>query len=324
MSSDLTKPSTSGERPVPAALAPGSMRTFLPWLLGPSPRWWIQLIVVILCTALATGMALSPPQRRATPAPIQATDPDAIEKLLERVHEKYVQNLGRFDTNLKLQAVFILLGLIVLMRKEEKLSFAGTDVPVKWLHWLVPSILLYLWLAFGFLLDDLIEGRHHGYDLLAALGRRGGQAGYERIFHDAGLIDGWFVAFIEGDGASVRSSMHDGSFNLSTSIFLLAVLWLLFAFGHAIILATLVSGLVRHGMRGAGWLLSTLAYVAPFGAALLLCASHRMFAYGGANPNWLQPLVVFTAPLLAVYLTHRALSIEPASPSTLGGSGPGT
>lgn len=303
----------------------------------PDRRGLSVLASLLMLAVVSLPLLLRPAPNRA-PRTLGVTGTDeraAVEALILRVLAKYEKNLERFDTNLKLQAAFIILGLLVLVRRSDTLKFAGTELPLKWLHWLVPLILLYLWLVFGFLLDDLIEGRHQGYELLGALGRRDVQAQYERIFHDAGLIDGWFVSFVERPGSAFPPSIQDGSFTTSTSLFLLCVLGVFVASGHAIILSVLRAGTRRYLLCRRGMLRSLSACAPVLGAAALLAASHLQFAYGGANPNWLQPAAGILAAVAILLLSGlarksdrevgkrrrdaaRALSPGPASP---GGSG---
>ncbi|HEU4395656.1 MAG TPA: hypothetical protein VFS92_08830, partial [Planctomycetota bacterium] len=85
---------------------------------------------------------------------------------LKLLLEGYTRNLDQLGLNMKLQALFIGLAVLLAWRGTGKVGFLGAEVPAAGLHLLAPCALLYLWMEFGFTMNHLIEQRHVAEEML--------------------------------------------------------------------------------------------------------------------------------------------------------------
>lgn len=234
------------------------------------------------------------------------------EDLLTEKLKNYQAILSKLDANIGLQAFFIPIALLLVIRRSESLKLFDNSIPLSWLHLLVPVVMIYLWLAFGFLLHDLIWERFQGVELIQALG--GPAVEYRKaIFHDGGLVDGWFKTFLDNDLKSFSGIRY--TFTRSTGVFLVVVLGTLVSAAHASVLAVVSIGCRRYlseNRRLRGY------YLAPLIPMIILLASHVQFAWGGEHRNWIQPYVaVATVPLMMFLLWRSAVVDARVAPGTL-------
>src|SRR4029077_17545728 len=104
----------------------------------------------------------------------RASSPETIrvlERLLDYQLKDYKTNVDKFNANLQLQAVVIIVTILLIIRQSDSLNFLDNSIPLSWLHFFVPVVLIYLWLGFGFTLGDLIWSRIRSIELITALNR---------------------------------------------------------------------------------------------------------------------------------------------------------
>lgn len=258
----------------------------------------LGIIVVAICVAIALE-GLPPRQGAYTGSlleEVEQADKGDLKDVLEYRLADYRVNLDRFEANLGLQAVLVVVTVLLLVRRTETLKLFGNDVPLRWLHVFVPMMLTYYWLRFGFLLDELIESRIRGVGIARELFS---EELAKSLFVDASFVDGWIMAFV--DGGDVNYSGVDPSFTLGTAFFLVTILGSIAAANHASVLA-LVSAATRRYIdtRSAHWY--RFYYSLPLIPLALIIASHFQFAYGGHNRNWLQVYVALVTAALMVLL----------------------
>jgi tRNA A-37 threonylcarbamoyl transferase component Bud32 len=286
-----------------------TIRAFLSgiWSRGPLRAVAILTLVasfVYLMIALFGPSGRVPPLPVATgrePAGSAGGNEATIQVVRDRVDElrdDYTVRRREFSTNLYWQCATALLGLLLAMRAGAplKVRSMGLTIPVTWLCFALPAVLIYLWLEFGFLLDDLIKWRAEAWVELAKLGAISRASG----FNDGGYLDGWFLAF--------RPTEHsiDPAFRGGAVFFFCLVYCPLFAIGHA-------SAVVLPYFGARQWLDSSNGQARGYKALLclvvpsaLLIAAHLQFLLGGKNPNWMQPMVGVIVVVLCVYLLLHA------------------
>src|SRR6266849_2708795 len=169
-------------------------------LFGPVALAAALSAVVILAAWIQQGKPPAAADRvqalQIVPTP-QATR--EVQELLDYQLKDYRAGLDRFTSNLQLQAVVIIVTILLIIRRSDSLNVLDNLIPLSWLHFFVPALLIYLWLGFGFTLGDLIWGRIRGLELITALHRPTMQ--YQKaLFRDAGFIDGWFLTFVDKSG----------------------------------------------------------------------------------------------------------------------------
>jgi hypothetical protein len=219
-----------------------------------------------------------------------------LTTLLDYQYKDYKANLAKLDANISLQALLIAITVLLIVRRSDSLTLFGNSVPLSWLHFFVPVLLIYLWLSFGFILHELIWGRIRGIELIKALNNIPLVEYQKGIFHDAGFIDGWFLKFV--DTSSSNYSGINKIFSPVTGVFLLFVLGTFISTAHASTLAIVSFGCRRYlHTRSHRWLY--WYYLLPLVPLFFLLSSHVLFAYGGDNRNWIHLYVaVVTIPLL--------------------------
>lgn len=273
------------------------------------------LAIVVLIVA-----ALDPPRpawngRRLLDLRVEGRPDFSMRDLIVSNLEHYRMTLERFDTNIRLQAAMMVLSLLLIIRRTDSLSFLGNTIPLSWLHLLAPAILGYLWLSFGFTLDDLIETRVTGVHLIdradgAWLGPLAPDsfAGLAKsLYRDSGFIDGWFIQYIDGPGRDFSGIAHN--FTSTTGIFLMVVLGSLVSASHASMLSVCIVGARRYLSR----LVHRWTYV-YYGLLLvplaILVPSHWVFAFGGENRNWIQIYIGLATPVFTGMMVWLSLVFD--------------
>ncbi|MDO5970019.1 SGNH/GDSL hydrolase family protein [Flavivirga aquimarina] len=222
--------------------------------------------------------------------------------------KEYKENLNFLDNNLKLQALLMIIAFLLVLRNSDKLSFFSNEVPLRWLHLFVPILLIYLWLKFGFLLDNLIEGRIEAVELVKNTEMNSeNSATIKTLFSDAGFIDGWMLSFI--DTTTTNYSGIDGNSKASSRFFLIATLGLFISTGHACILAITIIGFRRYTrLKYKYWL--TGYYLVPLVPLSLLLASHLQFVYGGKNDPAIPIFTFISTWPMVFFLTWVSVKID--------------
>lgn len=252
-----------------------------------------------------------------TPSPT-ASPGVTLKEVFDYRLKDYKSKLDGLDANVKLQAVFVVFTVLLILRRSDSLNIFGNHLPLQWLHLFVPLVLLYLWLNFGFLLHGLIEDRFQGVRLLEKVGSSTGDLG-KTLFRDSGFVDGWFLSFVDRPSPQTGIGDYSGidhNSRASTSGFLLLILGTLLSAAHACLLAIAFIGCRRYLRQSSRRFL--LAYYAlPLLPLALMIASHIQFAYGGSNRNFIQLYIAFmTIPLTAVLLwisVRVDMVVDPAS-----------
>jgi len=156
---------------------------------------FVYLIIALFTPSLR--VATPPPVAAGTvPAGSPGGNKSTVQIVRDRVDElrdAYTVRRREFSTNLYWQCGTALLGLLLALQAGAplKVRSMGLTVPVKWMCFALSAILIYLWLEFGFLLDDLIKWRAAAWAELAKSGATSRASG----FNDGGYLDGWFLAF---------------------------------------------------------------------------------------------------------------------------------
>lgn len=265
--------------------------------------WFAHAVAIVVCVVCLVPAILPvvPPYSLRFQAFESQRGGIGPEKLFELRLESYNAKLKDLNANMQFQGVFIVVSIMLLIRQSRSmnLSVFGTDVPLNWLHFLIPLVMMSLWMQFGFLLDDVIKNRLIGWYLLNASGDLPGTKlmSARPLFNDGGFIDGWFIHFTDGQ-YSINSSPTTG-----TRLYFGIVYGFFFGWAHACVLSVIQAGNHRFLQNSR---IKRLSLVLPWIALGLIIASHFYFAYGGQNPNWLQFCVAFFMVLLTYGLVWLA------------------
>lgn len=268
------------------------------------------ILVVVVGLLMVQGLPVPDgPRELPAPPPAQAAAGVTLKEVFDYQLRDYKAQLDGLDANVKLQALFIVFTVLLILRRSDSLNLFGNQLPLQWLHLFAPIVLLYLWLNFGFLLHDLILGRREGVDLLTQFSPSTADH-VKQAFRDGGFIDGWFLSFIDTNRSGVGSysgiELNSGT---STALFLVVVLGTLISAAHACLIAITFIGCRRY-LRQTSERFLRLYYGLPLLPLLLLITSHYRFAYGGGNRNWIQLYIAFTTVPLVGILLWLALSID--------------
>lgn len=222
--------------------------------------------------------------------------------------DEYKSDLSSLDDNIKLQSIMILIAFLLVLRSSDKLSFFSNDVPLRWLHFFVPILLIYLWLRFGFLLDDLIEERKQAVTIIFESNLESQfKDAAKAIFNDGGFIDGWILSYEDQPGLDY--SGIEPSFKDSTKVFLIITLGLFISSGHASIMALTIIGIRRYvDLNHKNWLF--LYYLLPLLPLGLLLSSNLQYVYGGSNDTDVSIFVALSVWPILMFLLWKALKVD--------------
>ena len=229
------------------------------------------------------------------PTAVQFTEEAVPRSELLRLRlEHYKERLEDFSHNLQVQVVFLVIGGLLLLRYADPIDLHYIALPLRWLHIVVPVGLVYLWLKYGFILDDLIETRLRALVLISGTPHEG--FGGKSLFWDSGLIDGWFLLFVDPYSPGLKpddpglSGILPNSSTLASIIIIIAM-GAQIALSHAMAMAISQVGIRRYfhpsHRRRRIW-----ALILPNLPVCVFVMTHVMFAYGGDNRNWLQFVVI--------------------------------
>ena len=205
------------------------------------------------------------------------------EAHISELRDVYWRRHDVLKRNLWLQFVAIVGALLVLgqVRSSVRAPFFDESIST-WLCFVMAVILIYLWLDFGFVLDDLIKSRLEAWRLLSGMS----QSNRAAAFNDGGFVDGWFLLFRPAEHTIART------FLLGSAFFFTAIYCPLFAANHAFairLLAVGASGLAIQIEKLS--MLKLMVEGIPWLGAATIALSHVQFRIGGHNPNWAQLLV---------------------------------
>jgi hypothetical protein len=251
---------------------------------------------------------------------------DYIKRLYEE-QSKYLQSLmNELNLNFIAHSFLILTSFYVLWGKE-KLTIPFLNIPIKviYMRIIVPLVLLYYWLRFGFLLDGVLDTRfslmkiiildelinnldiNHYYSNLNTL-------------RDRGMIDGWFELFPYSCKAYqvADTFVPMTNFDIGTEgdiisyipIYLIMFLYGVF-YGIAHAYALFVPS---YGPRKGPWGLGLLRTILPYGILVIILMSHGLFYFYGVHPNWLQVVIGIVAILFTFFLYKIVAKRLPVTP----------
>ena len=293
-------------------------------------------IAAVTLAVLLTVWLVGLPKHEINPAnkvQVELTSESKAElaNLLKYQLDEYKANLSRLDSIIALQALLVATTVLLVVRRSDSLMLFGNSIPLSWLHVFVPLLLAYVWFSFGFTMNDLIWGRIRGVEIIKAASRPTKNL-EKAIFNDAGVINGWFVAFIDRPDEGNRSEQdydYSGSSQASPGVragflvtsvtagFLVLILGTLTGAAHACMLAIVPIGCRRYlriGLRRS----LLWYYVSPLAPLIILLITHVQFAYGGAHRNWAQLYVAAaTIPLIMFFLWLSAAVDRRSSPASL-------
>src|SRR5262249_36521250 len=139
--------------------------------------------------------------------------------------QAYRNGLGALRRNLLQQFGLVVFAILLALHRSNEIAVPGlrTAISVRWLRFVVPVALVYVWLDFGFVLDDLIKWRAQAWREIA----RTGDWLRASAFNDGGFMDGWFMCFRPAEHA-IKTNFVVGS-----AFFFCVMYSPLFAANHA-------------------------------------------------------------------------------------------
>ena len=237
------------------------------------------------------------------------------EEVFDNEVKEYKAKLNLLDTNIKLQGLFVVFTVLLLLRRSDTLNLFGNQIPLQWLHLFAPLIMIYLWLNFGFLLDYLIYTRLWGVQEITGFHKELDHQG-KLLFQDSGFVDGWFLTYVDRGCKNGYSGINPNSWR-PTGILLVAVFGTLFSATHACILGITFVGCRRYLRQRFPKRFLGVYYLLPLIPLTVLLVSHFQFAYGGHNRNRMQWYIsLLTIPLFVLLLWISVLvdrKVEPSS-----------
>ena len=237
----------------------------------------IVLIVAVFTVTFFRGVS-----------PVLVIEGDDFDRLLIAYNLRH-EVLSR-NCYLQAELIIISLSLIVLLRTDKtRKSAIGISASASWLFFIIVPVLFYLWIEFGFALDDLIKYRAGAWQYLSTIADLHGPALSRRaaLFNDSGFMDGWFICF------RPRQHVISSSFFPGAAFFFYLIFGTLFSLNHACIVVGLrvgISGLFAK-TRSLSPRFPALLKLIPWFASLVILLSHLQFRYGGNEPNWIQPVI---------------------------------
>ena len=230
---------------------------------------------------------------------------------------------ARLDGNRHLTVILCAVGLVLLLSKVPSIELPLAKVPItrEISCWLLPLVLLFIWLDFGYTLNRNIDSRLVCMRLIDASHQlKPADLDYLKKHYtitraseleDNGFIDCWFWNF-HPDKEDFPVNRR-GWYNHIVPIMSMAWYGALYGLLHALIY------LLPHslGRKSADFWLWTLFII----TTVILFSSHSSFYWAGGHRNWFQPSVLafslfffhFLRPRAEKHYTHdKALQIEPS------------
>jgi hypothetical protein len=263
------------------------------------PSWLPPVLVSIVAAFVFAGLfnlwgpAGRPRAAGTTTATLANLTPDRVDEL----RELYTYGKEVLRRNITLQGLLAVFAVFVIRAGGHiRIPAFALKISTTPLCFILAGLLLYFWLEFGFVLDDLIKWRAEAWTLIAATGHTARASG----FNDGGYVDGWFMAFRPAEHA-INTRFAAGA------IFFFCLFYCpIIAAAHAcsVVLPWIAARQVIDDSNEMPWHHRCMLYVMTVVALVVLIASHLQFRYGGPNPNWMQP-VVLVLTVACVYLLIR-------------------
>ncbi|MCA1458780.1 hypothetical protein I6F35_37415 [Bradyrhizobium sp. BRP22] len=178
-------------------------------LFGPA-----YLVAGVALLVISTLLAWKIPE--PFPQYVMTVDRSILKDLFDHTLSDYKAGLARLDTNLSAQALVVATAVLVIIRRSDSLNFFENSIPLSWLHAFIPILLIFLFMAYGYISHRLIASRMLGVQLACALsyqdaasgavrlggtvafdnsrcGRDPNTSPHQELFRDASWIDGWFM-----------------------------------------------------------------------------------------------------------------------------------
>jgi lysophospholipase L1-like esterase len=264
-------------------------------------------VVFVLCLAVAALVAWHRPEYFPK-YPIKVTNKETLKSLLDLQLSDYKAGLVTFNTNISAQALVVATAVLVIIRRSDSLNFFGNSIPLSWLHVFIPVLLVYLFMAHGYISHRVISTRMMGLNVAEVLYKSGESPQpeeykiYQNLFRDGSAFDAWFMSFIDTNPANGNLSGIDPTYMPPMSIIFVIVLAGLIGASHASALAMVCIGCRRYFATSQAARL-ILYYLLPVVPLSFLLVSHLLFAYAGPHRNFYQPWVpVFTMLLMGFFL----------------------
>jgi hypothetical protein len=262
---------------------------------------WFSMIVVAGVASFLDNTP-SPRERTATePKSIFAnlekgTEAEVVKAIFESKVDLLSASTASLRQNMILQVVFVIFGFLALTghAKVFELPVINMKLPLSWVRYLIPAILGFLWLQFGFLLDDIINTRSDAFVLLgfspdlraSELSQVSLAAMVANRLNESGFVDAWFLLFrsdhlIDASRRSLIGPIFAGTFGCLLGI------------THAMIVAMVARANISYAPQIATlrWLSRIAIAASPFALLGALFLSNFLFYRGGDNPNWFQAVI---------------------------------
>ena len=253
---------------------------------------------------------------------------DIAQDAMKDLRDAYVASADKLDTNIKLQATVLLVGLIVLMGRKlhpniksgreananadvgsneagaSFLEFNGVRIGLELFHLVLPVIGVWLWLQFGFMLSAAIDQRATLDQLIRA--RTSAPGAEYAVFSerlsliDAGFVDLWFNAWRD-DHVFADSEQFGQRSRKVASWLTVGFQNIMIGLTHAVLLALALDGQRVFRRKHTSVLrlaCSTLFWVLLF----IFIISHLLFRLGGQHPNYAQIVIGASGAVLLLLL----------------------
>jgi len=218
---------------------------------------------------------------------------DRVWSVFESRLEIYRENLTDLRNNLFIQLLLIAASIALIASRSDTFEFSliSQHVPTRFVAYALPACLAYIWIRFGYLLNEIIKQR---MDLWTLAGSMEGSL-IRPLLSDGGIIDGWFLVFRSAFIAPVVS----GPLPIVRT----------FAVGFGMFLG--LSNGCMLGMplyctrRFARTDTSRRTQVFLFYLwAILLSMTHYSFYCFGSHPNFVSLVAVVTSALVATVIAN--------------------
>ena len=233
----------------------------------------------------------------------------------ERKLPEYVSWRNSLNKNLQLVLVLSLLAFVALRTRKPTLDVPKFSVSIpRTLAVTVLAIgILYLWVTFGFTLNQLVFSRHSLQLLLTNVTPDSANFDHPMlragsVLMDFGFLDAWFIAY-ENFQLPYPYNFDD-SFRESCAVVVSAV-GVVYGISHALMFR-LIQELIcaksaGHHSRVIGWSLLC-------GSLITLAASHLIFTLAGENRAHSCQLSILFSSILGLAILMKGIPIAPSQP----------
>ena len=92
-----------------------------------------------------------------------------LKSLLDLQLNDYKAGLVAFNTNISVQALLVVTAVLVIIRRSDSSNLFGNSIPLSWLHVFIPILLIYLFMAHGYISHRVIASRMLGLQIAEGL-----------------------------------------------------------------------------------------------------------------------------------------------------------